>query len=204
MRVTILSVRNVTRLYRPACLLAASAAIFIIGANYSSAGIQGTGRVASLGRIDSTGNTISVNGVDYGLSQAQVHIDGRAASAAQLKIGQLVTVQGSLNGSGRGTANSVTFIGTVVGPISRVNVTGGSFTVLGQEVMIDAATVFGDGLQPAGIGALGVGIGVEVSAYRKASGDLLASRIDLQTAGAPLQVEGAIEALNTAALSFLF
>jgi|KBSMisStandDraft_5_1062788.scaffolds.fasta_scaffold141711_1 hypothetical protein len=197
-----MSVRNLTRLCRPACLLVASAATFIIGADYSSAGIQGTGRVASLGRIDGSGNTISVNDVDYGLSQAQIQVDGQAASAAQLKIGQIVTVQGMVDGSGKGTANSVTFTGSVVGPISQVDVTGGTFTVLGQQVMVDAATVFGDGLQPAGIRALGVGLGVEVSAYRNASGELLASRVDLQTAGAPLQVQGAVEALNTAAQTF--
>src|SRR3569833_3314171 len=138
MRVTIMSVRNVTRLYRPACLLAASAAIFIIGANYSSAGIQGTGRVASLGRIDSTGNTISVNGVDYGLSQAQIQIDGRAASAAQLKIGQLVAVQGTLNGAAAADASNVTFTADVVGPITQMDGAGGTRTVLGQQVKGDA------------------------------------------------------------------
>jgi hypothetical protein len=192
-RVIIMSVRNLTRLYRPACLVVASAATFIIGADYSSAGIQGTGRmalVASVGRINGAGNTLSVNGVDYGLSRAQIQIDGRAATAAELKIGQIVAVQGTLNGSGKGTANNVTFTGDVVGPITRVDVAGGTFTVLGQQVTVDASTLFGEG------------IGVEVSAYRSASGELLASRVDLQTSGAPLQVQGAVEALSTDAQTF--
>jgi hypothetical protein len=204
-RVIIMSVRNLTRLYRPACLVVASAATFIIGADYSSAGIQGTGRmalVASVGRINGAGNTLSVNGVDYGLSRAQIQIDGRAATAAELKIGQIVAVQGTLNGSGKGTANNVTFTGDVVGPITRVDVAGGTFTVLGQQVTVDASTLFGEGIQPGGIQALSVGIGVEVSAYRSASGELLASRVDLQTSGAPLQVQGAVEALSTDAQTF--
>jgi len=199
-----MSARNLTRLHRAACLFVASAATFI-GADYSSAGIQGTGRmaVASVGRITGVGETISVNGVDYDTSQAQVQIDGHSGYVAQLKVGQIVTVQGALNGnSGKGSANNVIFDGDVVGPITQVNVVGGTFTVLGQQVKVDASTLFGDGIQPAGIGALNVGIGVEVSAYRTASGELLASRVDLQTPGAALQVQGAVEALNTDAQTF--
>lgn len=200
-----MSVRNPTRFHRPACLLLVSAVTFIIGADYSSAGIQGTGRmalVASFGRINGAGKTLSVNGVDYDTSQAQVQIDGHSGTASQLKVGQIVTVQGTLNGSGKGTANNVTFSGDVVGPITGVDLAAGTFTVLGQQVTVDDSTLFGDGIQPAGIRALNVGIGVEVSAYRTASGELLASRVDLQTPGAPLQVQGAVEALNTGAQTF--
>jgi len=176
--------------------------MLIIGADYSSAGIQGTGRrVASFGRIDGTGKTLSVNEVDYDASQAQIQIDGRPGTASQLKVGQIVTVQGTLDGA-KGAANNVTFTGDVVGPITRVDLAGGTFTVLGQQVTVDASTVFGDGIQPAGIGALSVGVGVEVSAFRTASAELLASRVDLQTVGAPLQVQGAVEALNTDARTF--
>ena len=178
-----MSVRNLTRLYRPACLLA-SAATFIIGADYSSAGIQGTGRIASLGRIDGTGNTISVDGVDYGLSQAQIRDRWKIRQCRPAQNG-IRRRAGYPERTGKGNANSVTFTGNVVGPITGVDVAGGTFTVLGQQVIVDAATVFGDGLQPAGIGSLGVGLGVEVSAYRNASGELLASRIDLQTAEYP-------------------
>lgn len=199
-----MSVRNLTRLYRPAWLLVASAATFI-GADYSSAGIQGTGRmaiVASVGRINGAGKTLSVNGVDYDTSQAHVQIDGHSGSASDLKVGQIVSVQGTLNGPAKGTANNVTFSGDVVGPISEVDVAAGTFTVLGQQVTVDTSTSFGDGIQPAGIGTLSVGVGVEVSAYRTASGELLASRVDLQTSGAPLQVQGPVEALNTDAQTF--
>ncbi|HEY6922774.1 MAG TPA: DUF5666 domain-containing protein [Steroidobacteraceae bacterium] len=200
-----MSVRNLTRLHRPVWLLAASAAAtFIIGADYSSAGIQGTGRMAllSFGRIDGAGNTISVNGVDYSLSQAQILIDGKAATPAQLKVGQIVTIQGSSKGATSGDANSVTFTADVAGPVTQLDVAGGTFTVLGQQVKVDADTVFAETMQPAGIGALSVGTGVEVSAFRTASGELLASRVDLQAAGAPLMVRGAVEALNADARTF--
>lgn len=200
-----MSIRNLTRLFRPSWLLVASAAaMLIIGADYSSAGIQGTGRMAllSFGRINGIGNTMSVNGVDYGLSQAQIQIDGRAATAAQLKVGQIVAVQGTLNGAATADANNVTFTGDVVGPITQVDVAGGTLTVLGQQVKVDADTVFAESIQPAGVAALSVGMGVEISAFRTASGELLASRVDLQAAGSPLRVRGAVEALNADARTF--
>jgi hypothetical protein len=179
--------------------------VLLVCADYSSAGIEGTGRAAvvdSLGRATPSGNTISVNAVAYGLSAAQVEIDGRSASASQLRAGQIVAVQGTLDGAGNGNASSVTFTGNVVGPIEQVDVAAGTFTVLDQTVSVDASTVYGDGIQPAGISALRVGTAVEVSAFTTASGGLLASRVDLQSAGSPLQVQGAVQALNTDAQTF--
>lgn len=197
------------RLYRSSCLLAVSAAlVLVIGADDSSAGIQGTGRMALLavGPITDTGSggsTISVDGTQYGLSQAQIKIDGHSGRATQLKVGQIVTVQSASLGNGNGnTASSVAFTGSVVGPIDHIDLTSGTFTVLGQTVVVTASTLFGDGIQPAALGALQVGTDVEVSAFATASGQLQASRIDLQTAGAPLQVQGTVQALNSGSQTF--
>jgi hypothetical protein len=148
------------------------------------------------------GNSISVDGVTYGLSQAQIKIDGHAGHATQLQVGQIVTVKGTSQGKGVGNANSVAFTGSVVGPIERIDVAGGTFTVLGQTVSVAAATLFGEGIQPAALGALRVGTDVEVSAFATASGQLQASQVDLQTAGAPLQVQGAVQALDSVGQTF--
>ncbi len=201
-----MSLRHLTQLYRPSCLLVASSAVvFLAGSDFSSAGIQGTGRMAllaSVGRITSSGDTISVNGVAYGLSKASIKVDGHSAQPSQLQVGQIVTVEGALDGTGKADASSVTFTGTVAGPITQVDAAAGTFTVLGQTVSIDGETLFGEGIQPAGIAALRVGTDVEVSAFATASGQLLASRVDLQSAGAPLQVQGAVQALDSGAQTF--
>ena len=202
-----MTIQHLARLYRPSCLLVASAALMLlVGADDSSAGIQGTGRMAmiAVGPITATGpgNSISVAGITYGLSQAQIKIDGTPAQATQLRVGQIVTVQGTSLGNGTGNASSATFKGSVVGPIDQIDVAGGTFTVLGQTVIVDAATLFGDEIQPAALGALTVGTGVEVSAFATASGQLQASRVDLQTAGAPLQVQGTVQALNSGSQTF--
>lgn len=201
-----MSPRSPIRLYRPSCLLVASAAMVLLaGSDFSSAGIQGTGRmalIASVGRITSSGNTISVNGVAYGVAKAKIKIDGHSAKSSQLQVGQIVTVQGTLDGLDKADASSVTFASNVAGPVTQVDAAAGTFTVLGQTVSVDGNTLFGEGIQPAGIGALRVGTDVEVSAFATASGQLLASRIDLQSAGAPLQVQGAVQALDNGAQTF--
>ena len=202
-----MTLHHLSRLYRPSFLLLAGAAVVLLaGADDSSAGIQGTGRMAmiAVGPITASGpgDSISVDGVTYGLSQAQIKIDGHSGHATQLRVGQIVTVRGSSQGNGTGNANSVAFTGSVVGPIDHIDVAGHTFTVLGQTVSVDTATLFGEGIQPAALDSLRVGTDVEVSAFATASGELQASRVDLQTAGAPLQVQGTVQALNSSGQTF--
>lgn len=192
------------RLYRWSCLLVASSVLVLLaGADDSSAGIQGTGRFA-MGPITATGSdgSIVVEGTEYGTSQARIKIDGHIGPATQLRVGQIVTVRGTSLGSGRGNATDVAFTGSVVGPIDHIDAAGGTFTVLGQTVIVDASTLFGDGIQPAALGGLHLGTDVEVSAFPTASGQQLASRVDLQTAGAPLQVQGLVQTLNADTQTF--
>lgn len=187
---------------RPLLLgLIATAVLLAHGAG-SSAGIQGTGRmVAALGRITAFGS-IFVNGVEYAIDKARIDLDGRAAGPSQLQVGQIVTVQAVLNPySATGTATSVAFTGDVVGPIAQLDLTRRSLTVLGQTIQLDAATLFGEGIQPGGIGSLQKGMILEISGFPDASGNLLASRIDL-VAGAPLQVRGTVETLDAVAQTF--
>ncbi len=176
---------------------------FLGGAAGSSAGIQGSGRLAivAYGRITAFGS-IFVNDVEYAISNAAITIDGKPVTESQLEVGQLVTVRGVEDASGTtGIATSVAFTGDVIGPVSGLDATGRSLTVLGQTVQVDDTTLFGEGIQPANIAGLQPGIGVEVSAFEDASGHLHASRIDLQASGS-LQVKGTIEALDTAAQTF--
>ena len=113
-----------------------------------------------------------------------------------------MAVQAVLNPNGTtGMATSVSFTGDVVGPISQLDLTQRSLTVLGQTIQLDAATLFGEGIQPGSIGSLQKGMIVEVSGFADASGNLLASRIDMVT-GAPLQVRGIVQTLDAGAQTF--
>jgi hypothetical protein len=187
---------------RSLLLVGMAASLFLTYGTGSSAGIQGSGRfaVTAFGRITAFGS-IFVNGVEYEISQAQIKLDGKAAKASQLEVGQIVAVQGVLDGSGKGTANRISYTSNVVGPVSQVDVAGNSFTVLGQQVQVDASTSFGEGLQSAGIGGLQQGLAIVVSGFTDAAGNVLASRIDLAL-GALLQVKGTVQTLDVAAHTF--
>jgi hypothetical protein len=157
--------------------------------------------VAAFGRITAFGS-IFVNGVEYAIDKAHIDLDGRAAGPSQLQVGQIVAVQAVLNpNSTTGSATSVSFTGDVVGPISQLDPTRRSLTVLGQTIQLDDVTLFGEGIQPGGIGSLQKGMILEISGFPDASGNLLASRIDL-VAGGPLQVRGIVQTLDAGAQTF--
>jgi hypothetical protein len=169
----------------------------------SNAGIQGSGFAAvAIGRISGFGS-VFVDGVEYTTSNAQIVVDDQSASEAQLQVGQIVTVQGTINANrASGTASVVSFTGDVEGPVAEVDAPSNSFVVLGQTIRVTDETIYGASLQAAGIGGLTVGATVEVSAFADASGDLVASLVDLKVTGSVEQVKGQVQSLDTDARTF--
>jgi hypothetical protein len=186
------------------CGLLAALALLGYGAG-SSAGIQGSGRlqrVIAFGRITAFGS-IFVDGSEYSLDDASISVNGQPGAASQLEVGQIVTVQGVQDvGQRKAAAASVAFTATVIGPVSQLDRTGHSLTVLGQTVRTDAATVFGAGIQADTFAGLQPGAMVTVSALEDAAGTLHASRVDLLAGTAALQVKGTVAALDAAARTF--
>jgi hypothetical protein len=185
------------------CSLLAAVALLGYGAG-SSAGIQGSGRlqrVIAFGRITAFGS-IFVDGVEYSLNDASISINGRSGTASELEIGQIVTVQGVQATAHEAAAASVSFTADVMGPITQLDLAGHGLTVLGQTVRTDAATVFGAGIQADTFAGLQPGAMVAISAQEDATGTLYASRVDLLTGTAPLQVKGTVQALDPAARTF--
>jgi hypothetical protein len=164
------------------------------------AGIQGSGGpapAAAVGPITGFGS-VFVNGVEYVTSGAQILIDGQPSAEAQLRAGQIVTIKGTVNVDGvTGTASDVSFSGDVQGPAVQIDLTDNTFVVLGQTVRVTGSTLFDSAIQPADLTGVQTGTLVEVSGFENASGELVASRVDLKTAGSNLQVKGAVESLDT-------
>jgi hypothetical protein len=169
------------------------------------AGIQGSGSptpAAAVGPITGFGS-VFVNGVEYVTSNAQILIDQQPGMEAQLRAGQVVTIKGSVNPDGvTGTATEVSFGGDVQGPVTQIDLTTHALVVLGQTVRITGSTLFDDSLQPADLTSLQTGSLVEVSGFTNGAGEIVASRVDLKSAGSNLQVKGVIQALNTTAHTF--
>ena len=191
-------------LHRLTLVVAAALALVACGGD-QVAGIQGTGSpvatTTSVGPISGFGSIIQ-DGVEYQTSSAQIHIEDQPGNEAQLSVGQVVTIKGTVNADGTtGVATDVSFTADVRGPVAQVDVSAGTFTVLGQTVRVTDNTLFDDSLQVTAVDAL-AGVVVEVSGTTNAAGEIVASRIELAAAGASLQVKGKVQALDTVAHTF--
>jgi hypothetical protein len=198
-----MTIQPFTRSQRPWLVCGLLAAVAFLGVVAgSSAGIQGSGRlvrVIALGRITAFGS-IFVGGVEYSLNDASISINSKPGTAAELEVGQIVTVQGvQATGQSTAAASSVSFTASIIGPVVQLHPASQSMTVLGQTVRTDAATVFGDA---GGFAGLQPGVMLSVSAEEDAAGTLYASRVDLLTSSTPLQVKGTVQGLDVVARTF--
>ncbi len=176
--------------------------------NGDIAGIDGSGSPVaadnvSTGTIDGFGSVI-VNGVRYDTSLADITVSGESATEDNLGIGAYVTVVGSVNQDGiSGFASTVNFQPNVVGDITEINANQNNFTVLGQSVLVNNDTTFGDGLSVSGggIDTLSIGQRIRVSGPANSSGEIIASLIDV-VSGTELEVSGEVTGLDTTATTF--
>jgi hypothetical protein len=195
------------RVNRTRMVMGTAAAMLLAacGGSTDVAGIQGSGSpapAAVVGPITGFGS-VFVNGIEYITSGAQILIDGQAGAEAQLHAGQIVTIKGSANtGGATGTATEVSFSGDAQGPATDIDLVNNTFVVLGQTVRATGSTLFDESVQPADLTGLPTGALVEVSGFPDAEGEIVASRVDLKSAGTNLQVRGVVQALDTTAHTF--
>jgi len=170
-----------------------------------TAGIEGSGftsPAAVSGPITGFGS-VFVNGVEYSTAAAQISIDGQPGTEAQLRAGQVVTIQGTVNSDGTtGAATTLTFAGDVQGPVTQIDLVGNTFTVLGQIVKVTSSTVFDDAIVSGDLTGLSAGVSVEVSGIVDAAGEIVASRVDLVSASSSLQIKGVVQGLDSTAHTF--
>ncbi len=114
----------------------------------TTAGIDRGGITIAQGPITGFGSVI-VNGVRYATSGASIIVDGASATEADLAIGQVVRVEGSVDANGTtGTATTIIFDDDVEGPVQSIDLATGRIVVLGQPVQTSAATSFDDSITP--------------------------------------------------------
>jgi hypothetical protein len=191
-----------------ALLIAAAACVLAACGSDQTAGIQGTGApvaagVTSVGPISGFGSIIQ-GGVEYETTGAQIQVDDQPSTEAQLQVGDVVTITGTVNPDGTtGVAKMVSYSADLRGPVAQVDAAAGTFVVLGQTVRITDDTLFDDALQPASIDGIPARAVIEVSGERNAAGEIVASRVTLSSFAAPLQVKGTVQSLDATALTFL-
>jgi hypothetical protein len=151
------------------------------------------------GPIDAFGS-LHVNGLVLDTSRAQVRIDGRPASEADLRLGQMIRAVARVEGTAA-AALSIDYEENVVGPVAGVDAAAGEFTVLGQRVRVTATTRF-DGGRLNRIGDLRAGDRVAVSGLMLPGDTVLATYVGRAAATEPFEVTAVVTAVGPAATSF--
>ena len=166
----------------------------------------GTGAFAS-GPITGFGSII-VGKVHYDESAAVVEDEfGVASSPARLRLGMFTEIGATEPGGDANmptaTAMSVRFRSEIVGPVSAIDTTAATLTVLGQTVKIGARTVFDESLV-GGLAALHVTDIVEVyGQYDARARQYVASRIEPRADATRFKLRGRISSLDETAQTFV-
>ncbi len=177
-------------------LIGLALAVFLTGCSDgggNGGGIGGTGKQVIqdglvIGSIDGFGSIV-INDQRFETDDAKIYINGNEAVLSDLRIGMSMIAGVDTLGK---TANELQYRADVSGPVQSVNVNRTMFTVLGQTVVVNDATVF-DGLVASQLNA---GILVQVSGNRNAADEIVATYVSLASEDSQYFTVGTVERAN--------
>jgi hypothetical protein len=161
-------------------------------------GTGGTG--INVGPITGIGS-IHVNGIRHDTVNAEIFVEGQSqgfgdpAVLAQLAVGMIVRVEGTIEDAQNGTAQRVYFNDDIRGPIAVIRTIGdqpAQFTVLGKEIILQETTATGG----VDLNALQIGDWVQVSGFEDADGRIRATFVTAIDSSAKANLKGTISGLN--------
>ena len=185
------------------CAAFAAAALAACGGGGDSPSAPSTATPSSVyaaGPITGFGSVI-VNGVRFDDSAAAItDDDGRTLAESELHLGMQVECEGGRGGDdAHGVARAIHVHSALVGPVTAIDTTAGTLTVLGQTVAIDAQTAFDTALAN-GLASVAAGAVVQVHGqFDAASQSYLATRVELDAGATHYKIRGTITALDTTA-----
>lgn len=169
------------------------------GISNDTAGIGGSGYISS-GSISSFGS-VFVNGVEFETNSSTFEIEDASGTQADLRIGMVVEVTGSINADGiTGSARHIKYGDDLEGPVSNLDtrVVGITrFMILGNKVVVsEVSTTF----ENTNFASIAEGNVLEVSGFYDQDNVLQASYIDLKSnisnADTIFEVKGIISNLS--------
>ena len=144
-------------------------------------------------------DSATVNGVRYEIDSATVVVNGVDATPSDLKVGQIVALDGEIDfGDSTGTADFIGHDATVIGPVESIDAGGGQLVVMGQPVLTDQDTVFDPSIDPVTFAGLTVGANAQISGFLNARHEIIATRVEPDTTTIGVQLIGSVEGLDLA------
>ncbi len=179
--------------------LCMSMPLLLVGCGGGDSPPSSTSSGVSVGTITGFGS-VFVNGVKFETEDAIITRGGeQVQDDSHLELGMVVVVQGDIQ---NGIASSVSFEENVKGPADGV-ATGDTFSVMGQTVITNAATVFDDGVSLANIAAGDI---LEISGLRDANDAIITSFVEKKAGPADVRrysVIGKVHTLDKDASTFM-
>lgn len=148
--------------------------------------------VSAVGAITALGSA-TVNGVRYDTRATTVTINGQSAQLTNLQPGQVVVINGDVNFSNvTGTAAEIDYSAMVIGPVEIIEAAQQHLVVMGQSVYTNSNTVFDPSIDPGTFTGLAIDDTVEISGFRNAAGEIIATRIAPDTTSTNVQLIGTV------------
>jgi len=167
------------------------------GTGGATGGTTTTTTVFVTGAIAGFGSVI-VNGVRYDTDSAEVRIEDKAATAGQLKVGEVIRLTAQVDASGVARAKSIEQDHLVQGTVQAVDLAAGTLTIAGQVITVDNETMFDDSIPTRTLAGVSVGDRIEVHGFAGGAGTARATRIEKAGAGeTEVEVTGVVANLDT-------
>ncbi len=148
-------------------------------------------------------NSATVNGIRYETNATNVRINGLPANVSDLKLGQVVALEGEANFSNAlGRADEIHYSASVIGPVENIDATAKRLIVMGQTVLTNADTVFDPSIDPDTFAGLALGTTTQISGFLNAAGDTVTTRIEPDTTSTGVQLIGTIAGLDLTNMLF--
>ena len=157
----------------------------------SSKTVYVTGAIAGFG-------SVIVNGVRYDTDSAQVSIEDKPATAAQLRVGEVIHMQAEVDSQGVARARSIAQDHLIQGAVQAIDRVAGTLTIAGQVITVDNETMFDDSIPQRSLAGIAVGDMIEVHGFASSGSAARATRIEKAGPGeTEVEVTGLVTNLDT-------
>jgi hypothetical protein len=196
-----------TRIGTWLAVLAGAAVVAVLGGCGGGGDKDGDGEITkrsitASGVITGFGS-VYVNGVRFTTSAADIEIDGVKATQADLKVGQVVDIKGTMQ-DGSAKADVVRYNHNLEGPVTAID--GLTLVAMGQTVRVSSGTSLGEpiAIDPDRLEIEGLALGddVQVSGLITDDGSIEATRVDLRVNDGAYDVYGTASGVNTGQKNF--